>query len=71
MFEDVTGKQLEAKTVYALSFKYLKDDMIDCLKKLGCDVNEDSIHWVFTVPAISNDAAKQLMIDVIVEVLLF
>jgi molecular chaperone DnaK (HSP70) len=72
MVEDVTGKQLKAKTVLTLTIKYLKDDIIRHMRKRCTDVvRNDLIRWVFTVPAIWNDAAKQFMTDVIVEVFQF
>ncbi|XP_045204275.2 heat shock 70 kDa protein 12A-like [Mercenaria mercenaria] len=63
MLEDASGKKLTAKTVFALSIKYLKDDLIKMSEKrlAGAGIRNYSIHWVLTVPAIWNDAAKQFM----------
>ncbi|XP_060594731.1 heat shock 70 kDa protein 12A-like [Ruditapes philippinarum] len=63
MLEDATEKKLPAKTVFSLAIRFLKDDLLSMSKQRlndgGLDVND--IHWVLTVPAIWNDAAKQFM----------
>ncbi|XP_045181401.2 heat shock 70 kDa protein 12A-like [Mercenaria mercenaria] len=61
--EDATGKSLQAKNVFSLSIRYLKDDLLDMVKRQVLDeyLTESDIHWVLTVPAIWNDAAKQFM----------
>ena len=61
--EDATGKSLSAKTVFSLSIKYLKDDLMNMTKRqvLDEELKQDDIKWVLTVPAIWNDAAKQFM----------
>jgi hypothetical protein len=61
--QDITGKSLSANVVFSLSIKYLKDDLIENLKSSLLDkvIQESDIHWVLTVPAIWNDAAKQFM----------
>ncbi|XP_060566335.1 heat shock 70 kDa protein 12A-like [Ruditapes philippinarum] len=61
--EDATGKSLTARTVFSLSIKYLKDDLMDMTKRRVLDehLREDDIKWVLTVPAIWNDVAKQFM----------
>ncbi|XP_060559752.1 heat shock 70 kDa protein 12A-like [Ruditapes philippinarum] len=61
--EDATGKSLKARTVFTLSIKYLKDDLMDMTKRKVLDehLREDDIKWVLTVPAIWNDVAKQFM----------
>ena len=61
--EDATGRLLSAKTVFSLSIKYLKDDLINKTKIQVLDeqLTVDDIEWVLTVPAIWNDAAKQFM----------
>lgn len=63
MLEDQMEKKLSAKTVFSLSIKYLKDDLITMSKTRIADggLQHDDIHWVLTVPAIWNDAAKQFM----------
>ncbi|XP_053396352.1 heat shock 70 kDa protein 12B-like [Mercenaria mercenaria] len=64
VLEDISGKKsLSAKKVFSLSIKYMKDDFMKMLqgRTFGCGIKEDEIHWVLTVPAIWNDAAKQFM----------
>ncbi|XP_060585439.1 heat shock 70 kDa protein 12B-like [Ruditapes philippinarum] len=64
MIYDITGKKsLPAKTVISLSIQYMKDDLMSVLQQrtFGCGIKADEIHWVLTVPAIWNDAAKQFM----------
>ncbi|XP_060607561.1 heat shock 70 kDa protein 12A-like [Ruditapes philippinarum] len=64
MLEDASGrKKLLAKTVFSLSIKYLKDDLIKLSESriAGGGLQDKDIHWVLTVPAIWNDAAKQFM----------
>ncbi|XP_053399659.1 heat shock 70 kDa protein 12A-like [Mercenaria mercenaria] len=64
MLEDASGKKkLLAKTVFSLSIKYLKDDLIKLSESriAGGGLRDEDIHWVLTVPAIWNDAAKQFM----------
>ncbi|XP_045210214.2 heat shock 70 kDa protein 12A-like [Mercenaria mercenaria] len=63
--DDATGKALQAKTVFSLSIRYLKDDLMDMSKRQLLDQHlmETDIHWVLTVPAIWNDVAKQFMRD--------
>ncbi|XP_053390190.1 heat shock 70 kDa protein 12A-like isoform X2 [Mercenaria mercenaria] len=60
--EDESGKKLPAMTVFALSIEYLKKDVLESLgKQVDTGLTVDDIHWVLTVPAIWNDAAKQFM----------
>ncbi|XP_053376188.1 heat shock 70 kDa protein 12A-like [Mercenaria mercenaria] len=60
--EDESGKKLPAMTVFSLSIDYLKKDVLDTLsKQVDTSLEVHDIHWVLTVPAIWNDAAKQFM----------
>ncbi|XP_053376598.1 uncharacterized protein LOC123533433 [Mercenaria mercenaria] len=60
--EDKSGKKLPALTVFSLSIEYLKNEVLDTLgKQADSDLGVGDIHWVLTVPAIWNDAAKQFM----------
>ena len=70
MIEDASGKHMKAKTVFALSIKYLVDDLIKMSGKRIADdgIRISDIHWVLTVPAIWNDAAKQFMREAAKEV---
>ncbi|XP_060591180.1 heat shock 70 kDa protein 12A-like [Ruditapes philippinarum] len=60
--EDETGKKLPAMRVFSLSIDFLRKDVLDTLSNHidGIFIASD-IHWVLTVPAIWNDAAKQFM----------
>ncbi|XP_052779788.1 heat shock 70 kDa protein 12A-like isoform X2 [Mya arenaria] len=60
--EDENGRKLLARTVFALAIKYLKDDLLSVSKDRIADaVLQKEIHWVLTVPAIWDNAAKQFM----------
>ncbi|KAK3578318.1 hypothetical protein CHS0354_004228 [Potamilus streckersoni] len=67
--EDETQKSLPAKTVFSLTIRYLKEDMLKNSKdKLSSGhLIEDEITWVLTVPAIWTDAAKQFMREAAIE----
>ncbi|XP_053400254.1 heat shock 70 kDa protein 12A-like [Mercenaria mercenaria] len=59
---DEMGKQFPAKDVFAMSIKYLVDDMMVTVgQRLVGELRSHEIHWVLTVPAIWSDAAKQFM----------
>lgn len=63
------GKKLLARTVFSLSIKYLKDDILEnSRKQISGTMYDNDILWVLTVPAIWNDAAKQIMRETAVEV---
>lgn len=63
MLEGECGRKLSAKTVFSLAIRYLKDDLIKISENriAGGGIENSDIHWVLTVPAIWNDAAKQFM----------
>ncbi|XP_052779782.1 heat shock 70 kDa protein 12A-like isoform X3 [Mya arenaria] len=62
LLEDENGRKLMTRTVFALSIKYLKDDLLSVSKDRIADaVLQNEIHWVLTVPAIWDNAAKQFM----------
>jgi len=61
MIEDVSGKKMNALTVFSMAIRYLKDDLLVEVKKALLNVKNDDVDWVLTVPAIWNDAAKQFM----------
>jgi hypothetical protein len=56
------NRPLRAMDVFAMSIKFLKDDLLGFLpnKHIGY-INLDDIHWVLTVPAIWTDGSKQFM----------
>lgn len=56
------GKTLPAKIVFALSFEYISNDIIQMGKDNGReDVTVTDFHWALSVPAVWSDAAKQFM----------
>ncbi|KAL4230693.1 Heat shock 70 kDa protein 12A [Mactra antiquata] len=61
--KDSTDKELSALTVFSLSIKFLKEDMIETSSQrlLSGGLKKEDIDWVLTVPAIWDDAAKQFM----------
>ncbi|XP_060570709.1 heat shock 70 kDa protein 12B-like [Ruditapes philippinarum] len=60
--EDETGKKLPAIKVFKLSIDCLVKDVLDTLNNhVDSRIYVSDIHWVLTVPAIWNDAAKQFM----------
>lgn len=60
------GKELPALDVFVHSIRYLKNHLLNHLKKnsvanlIGGE-GDEYIHWVLTIPAIWNDRAKQFM----------
>ena len=59
--EDDRGRTMPANKVFGEVIKYLKNHLLDLLKKRGTGVENKDIHWVLTVPAIWSDSAKQFM----------
>lgn len=61
--EDATGKKLSALSIFALAIKFLQEDLLKETSKSLSDggLTAGEVHWVITVPAIWNDAAKQFM----------
>jgi len=64
------GKNLLAKSVFAHSIKFLKDEAIKVIQQETGDdgYSEDDIQWVLTVPAIWTPKAKQFMREAAYEV---
>ncbi|XP_053388605.1 heat shock 70 kDa protein 12B-like [Mercenaria mercenaria] len=59
---DEMGKELFAVDVFAMSIKFMVDDMMAVVnQRLTGIIMETDIHWVLTVPAIWSDLAKQFM----------
>ncbi|XP_045189848.2 heat shock 70 kDa protein 12B-like isoform X1 [Mercenaria mercenaria] len=59
---DEMGKELLAVDVFAMSIKFMVDDlMVVVNQRLTGIITETDIHWVLTVPAIWSDPAKQFM----------
>jgi len=57
------GQSVEAKTVFARSIKFLKEEALKVIsQRTGDDhYNANDIQWVLTVPAIWTPKAKQFM----------
>ncbi|XP_078384949.1 heat shock 70 kDa protein 12A-like isoform X2 [Oculina patagonica] len=60
---DVNGKRAEAKTVFAHSIRFLRDEAVNFIRQETRDdgFKVDDIMWVLTVPAIWTPRAKQFM----------
>lgn len=64
MISDIRGRKLPAKTVFTCAIRYLKDHLLDELKKTYHGSFESSeINWVLTFPASWDDKAKELFRD--------
>ena len=61
---------MKAKTVFAFSIKFLKEEAIKIIcQRTGDDhFSADDIQWVLTVPAIWTPRAKQFMREAAYEV---
>ncbi|KAH3794593.1 hypothetical protein DPMN_148130 [Dreissena polymorpha] len=70
MIEDETGKLLPALKVFALSVRYMMDNIIHMCKQQISGIDQDDINRVLTVPAIWNDQAKHFMRLAALEVIL-
>ena len=65
------GRSVEAKTVFAHSINYLKDEAIRVIRQSSGDdhFSPQDIQWVLTVPAIWTPGAKQFMREAAYEVI--
>lgn len=61
LLEDDKAKTMEAMTVFSSAIGYLKDHMLTTCKKQLTNIEQSSIMWVLTVPAIWTDSSKQFM----------
>jgi len=64
------GKLLQAKSVFAHSIKFLRDEAVKVIQQETGDdgYNVHDIQWVLTVPAIWTPRAKQFMREAAYEV---
>jgi len=64
------GQSVEAKIVFALSIKFLKEEAINVIRQRTGDdhFSANDIQWVLTVPAIWTPRAKQFMREAAYEV---
>jgi len=62
-FLDETGKQMKALDVLTAAIKFMRQYLLDSLIQRGAErkLADNEIAWVITVPAIWNNAAKQIM----------
>ena len=61
---DITGKKsMKAVDVFAFSIEYIKESIFRMAKEQIGELEEEDAHWVVTVPAIWDEAARQFMID--------
>ncbi|XP_053398855.1 heat shock 70 kDa protein 12A-like isoform X2 [Mercenaria mercenaria] len=60
--EDEMGRSLPALDIFALSIRFLKEDVLKAGdNRLIGQIQVQDVHWVLTVPAIWTDGAKQFM----------
>ncbi|XP_060605121.1 heat shock 70 kDa protein 12A-like [Ruditapes philippinarum] len=59
--KDISGKPLEAMTVFSIAIKHLKDEASQIVCQSILQLKETDIHWMITIPAISSDSASQFM----------
>lgn len=64
------GESLKAKTVFAHSIRFLKDEAVEIIRRETGDegYKVEDIRWVLTVPAIWTPKAKQFMREAAYEV---
>ena len=68
MLPDDKGLKLPAMDVFSASIAYLIRHMIESCESRDYGLSPDEIHWVLTVPAIWDDAAKQFMREAAINV---
>ncbi|WAQ99452.1 HS12B-like protein [Mya arenaria] len=54
-------KEMPAIDIFSNAIRYIKEKLLEHLGKQESGICDRDIHWVLTVPAIWNDAAKQFM----------
>lgn len=61
---DMSGlKEMKAVDVFAASIEYIKMKTFERAQQNISNLKEGDIHWVITVPAIWDEAARQFMIE--------
>ncbi|WAQ99136.1 HS12A-like protein [Mya arenaria] len=68
LIPDASGKEMEAKKIFAIAIRYLKDHLLKMILNKGIEFYEEDILWVLTIPAIWSEPAKQFMREAAVEV---
>ena len=68
--EAANGQSLPAKTVFAHSIKFLREEAVNIIRQETGDdsFKAEDIQWVLTVPAIWSPRAKQFMREAAYEV---
>lgn len=61
MLKDINDRELPAMLIFSEAIRFLKSHLMDTLDKRATGIQLDDVHWVLTVPAIWDDAAKQFM----------
>ncbi|XP_060584555.1 heat shock 70 kDa protein 12A-like [Ruditapes philippinarum] len=59
--KDISGKPLEAMTVFSIAIKHLKHEASKIVLDSILGLKETDIQWMITIPAISSDSARQFM----------
>ena len=59
--KEIGGSSFYLRDVIAHALHYLKEKVLDSLKKVTSDVKASDLDWVITVPAIWNAQGKQMM----------
>ncbi|KAK3601031.1 hypothetical protein CHS0354_029251 [Potamilus streckersoni] len=65
--DETESKELPAMIVFSLAIKCLKEHALQHIKSKRANIDESSILWALTVPAIWNEAATQFMKDAAVK----
>lgn len=68
MLTDDQGHEMSAMKVFSESIRFLKEHLIRTCEDRDYGLKEHETHWVLTVPAIWDDAAKQFMREAAVHV---
>lgn len=61
VINDVSGKPLEAMTVFTTAIKHLKEEALTIVHESKIGLKDTDIQWMLTIPAISSDSARQFM----------
>jgi hypothetical protein len=66
--KDVNGKELETMSLFGHCIRFLKNHILDQIKKTDREFTDADIQYVLTVPAIWGDKAKMFMREAAVNV---
>ncbi|XP_045169880.2 heat shock 70 kDa protein 12B-like isoform X2 [Mercenaria mercenaria] len=61
IIEDISGVTLQAMTIFTMFIRYLREHLIEAVTNQTSAIEVTDLQYVFTVPAIWNDNAKQFM----------